>query len=428
MKRKSISLFTGAGGLDLGFEAAGIDTAVAVEMDEEAARTLQANRDWPLLTADIHEITSRKLLDTADLRESEADLLIGGPPCQPFSKSGYWANGDSLRLDDPRAGTIGAYLRVLRDTLPKAFLLENVPGLAYKGKNEGLLLIERTLEQINRERGTEYRLSVAQLNAADYGVPQTRQRVFVVGSRGGEVFQFPAPTHQPIPDNGQEPLDKLPTYATAWDALGDLDDEDAPELAMTGKWGHLLPSIPEGENYLWHTERGGGLNLFGWRRRYWSFLLKLAKARPSWTIQAQPGPAVGPFHWNNRRLSPRELCRLQTFPDTYMIHGDLRSAQRQIGNAVPSALAEILARAIRAQLLGDEVEIKPTLVRCRRRPIPEPERPAPVAEKYRSLIGDHDPHPGTGKGRAARKRSQIEAKKIASRGTDRASTLPLSAS
>src|SRR5262249_20870024 len=127
----------------------------------------------------------------------------------------------------------------------------------------------------------------------------------------------------------------------------DLSDD----LEVRGKWAELLPSIPEGQNYLWHTSRGEGLPLFGWRRRYWNFLLKLAKDRPSWTIQAQPGPAVGPFHWKNRRLSTRELCRLQTFPDNVSIIGDRGSIQRQVGNAVPSLLAEVLARAIRYQLL-----------------------------------------------------------------------------
>jgi DNA (cytosine-5)-methyltransferase 1 len=172
-----------------------------------------------------------------------------------------------------------------------------------------------------------------------------------------------------------------------------------PSLVARGKWAGLLPSIPEGENYLWHTSRGGGEPLFGWRRRYWSFLLKLAKAQPSWTLQAQPGPATGPFHWTNRRLSMRELARLQTFPDSFVIKGSASEAQRQLGNAVPSLLAEVLARAIASQLLGGP---------CRhddlRLALP-PAPPPPAAEvvtkvpaAYLSLRGDHDAHPGTGRG------------------------------
>jgi DNA (cytosine-5)-methyltransferase 1 len=401
---KVISLYTGAGGLDLGFEAAGFNTAVAVEMDPEAVATLRHNRPWPVLDRDIHTIGSPELLETVALGDAEADVLIGGPPCQPFSKSGYWAKGDTLRLDDPRAGTMGAYLRVLRDTLPRAFLLENVPGLAYRGKSEGLELVLRSIDQINRERGTDYEISVGRLNAADYGVPQLRERVFVVGSRDGRCFRFPQPTHQPLPEDGQEVVPELPTYATAWDALGDLEEDEAADLAVRGKWADLLPSIPEGENYLWHTERGGGLRLFGWRRRFWTFLLKLAKGRPSWTIQAQPGPAVGPFHWQSRRLSARELCRLQTVPDSYEILGGIAAVQRQLGNAVPSALAEALARAIRRQLLDQEVDSAATLIPQPRRPIPEPEPVQPVPAKYRHLEGEHEAHPGTGKGYAAKER------------------------
>ncbi|MFP3939832.1 MAG: DNA cytosine methyltransferase [Thermoanaerobaculia bacterium] len=393
-----ISLYTGAGGLDLGFEAAGFDTAIAVEMDPEAVGTLRANRDWPLLDRDIHEVPSEELLETAHLGHAEADVLIGGPPCQPFSKSGYWASGDTLRLDDPRAGTLGAYLRILRDTLPRVFLLENVPGLAYRTKSEGLDLIERTINRINDQRGTEYTLSVAKLNAADYGVPQLRERVFVIGSRDGRTFAFPAPTHTEQPELETEP------YRTAWDALGDLESELTPDLEVRGKWAALLPSIPEGENYLWHTDRGGGEPLFGWRRRFWSFLLKLSKHRPSWTIQAQPGPAVGPFHWKSRRLSGRELCRLQTIPDDYRVLGSLSAVQRQVGNAVPSALAEVLARAIRRQLLDQDVAPQATLIPGRHLPVPAPEPVCPVPEKYHHLIGDHDAHPGTGEGYAARKR------------------------
>jgi DNA (cytosine-5)-methyltransferase 1 len=175
---------------------------------------------------------------------------------------------------------------------------------------------------------------------------------------------------------------------------------------MRGKWAELLPSIPEGQNYLWHTERGGGEPLFGWRRRYWSFLLKLAKGQPAWTIQAQPGPAIGPFHWKNRRLSARELCRLQTIPDSYQVSGNLQSVQRQVGNAVPSALAESLAREIRAQLLGDRISIDATLVPNRRLDQPPAEAVEAVPTRFLSLSGKHAAHPGTGQGYAAKKRSR----------------------
>src|SRR5882724_2833512 len=187
-----ISLYTGAGGLDLGFEAVGFKTTVAVELDPEAVATLRHNRDWPVIDRDIHAVSSRELLKVAHLREGEADVLIGGPPCQPFSKSGYWASGDTLRLDDPRAGTLGAYLRVLRDTLPKTFLLENVPGLAFQRKSEGLDLIASTIRKINSDCGTGYTLAVAKLNAADYGVPQIRERVLLIGARDGKEFVFPS--------------------------------------------------------------------------------------------------------------------------------------------------------------------------------------------------------------------------------------------
>jgi len=399
---KLISLYTGAGGLDLGFEAAGFETAVAVEMDPEAVTTLRENRDWPVIDRDIHTVTSKEILKTGSLRISEADVLIGGPPCQPFSKSGYWASGDTLRLDDPRAGTLGAYLRVLRDTLPKAFLLENVPGLIFRRKSEGLDLIKTTLDAINKDRGTHYTFALEKLNAAHYGVPQMRERVLLIGSRDGLEFTFPRPTHGEM--NGDQLFTDLKPFSTAWDAIGDLEGDDRSSLRIRGKWADLLPSIPEGENYLWHTNRGGGLRLFGWRRRYWSFLLKLSKKMPSWTVQAQPGPAIGPFHWKNRRLSARELCRIQTIPNDYQVVGNLFSVQRQIGNAVPSALAEVMAIAIRRQLLGDEVETSTTLIPTQRLPIPLPEPIKAVPRKYRDLVGDHEDHPGTGQGFAAKRR------------------------
>lgn len=391
----AISLFTGVGGLDFGFEAAGFHTAAAVEFDGPACRTLRLNRPtWGIIEGNIHQVTSEQILDVAGLRPGEPDVLIGGPPCQPFSKSSYWVSGETLRLDDPRADTLTAYLRVLRDTRPRAFLLENVYGLAYKGKDEGLRHLLDGIRDINREVGTRYSIAWRMLNAAHFGVPQIRERVFLVGSRDGTPFRFPAPTHVDPATRGEG--DHREPYRVAWDAIGDLPQHsDEASIAVGGRWGALLPSIPEGQNYLWHTNRGGGQRLFGWRTRYWSFLLKLAKNQPSWTIQAQPGSAIGPFHWANRKLTSTELCRLQTFPDGLRFECGRTDVQKMLGNAVPSLLAEVLAREIRTQLLGESCpEGKPALLPPARRQVPPPTAVEPVPAQYHHLIGDHADHPG----------------------------------
>lgn len=393
----AISLFSGAGGLDYGIEAAGIESRVVSDLDSNCCRTLKANRPWPVIQADIQKLSSKQLLDTAGLRAGEVDLLVGGPPCQPFSKSGYWAKGDSSRLKDPRAQTLVEYLRIVEGTLPRVILLENVEGFNYAEKSEGLQFILDGLEQINQRQSTSYKAHVQVLNAAAFGVPQLRHRLILVASREGRDFEFPTATH----GDGAERA-----FRTAWDAIGDVVTSADEDLRVRGKWADMLCSIPEGHNYLWHTDRGGGRPLFGWRRRFWNFLLKLAKDRPSWTIQAQPGPAVGPFHWKNRLLSHRELCRLQTFPDNVNVTGSRSEVQRQIGNAVPSLLAEVLGREIRSQLLDCALEDELKLLPPDRRPCPPPEKVEAVPQKYLDLSGDHSPHPGTGKGYGAEKRKR----------------------
>lgn len=403
----TISLFSGIGGLDFGFEAAGFKTRVALELDRHACKTIRLNRDWSVIEDDINAVQSADLLNQGQLRQGEVDMLIGGPPCQPFSKSGYWARGDALRLDDPRADTLTGYLRVLRDTRPRAFLLENVYGLAYEGKDEGLRYILDGIAQINLETGTSYSVNWKMLNTAGFGVPQARERVFMVGSRDGRQFQFPTPSFGE-PDNGGLFDEPRQPFRTAWDAIGDLPEPNIEEtgLKVGGKWGDLLPTIPEGQNYLWHTARGGGAELFGWRTRYWSFLLKLAKNLPSWTIQAQPGSAIGPFHWNNRRLTFAELCRLQTFPDDLIVQCGRTEMQRMLGNAVPSLMGEVLGREIRRQFLDAPLNSELTLLPPLRTPVPAPERLTSLPKQYQALIGTHAAHPGTGKGRKAVERSE----------------------
>ncbi len=396
-KLTAISLFTGIGGLDFGFEAAGFRTSVGLEVDQCACSVLRSNRRWPLLHGDVSDFSSKSILAAARLSAGEADVLIGGPPCQPFSKAGNWRLRGRRHMRDPRSATLREYLRVLGETRPRAFLLENVPGLSLGSQSAGLQYLLGGIDALNRKQRTRYAVTTHLVNAAEYGVPQMRERLFLVGFRDGRSFETPKPTHTAT-SNSTAGL--LP-YLTAWDAIGDLDDRSSTDLELRGKWCDLLPTIPEGQNYLWHTRRGGGARLFGWRTRYWNFLLKLAKSKPSWTIPAQPGPASGPFHWQNRRLSIRELCRLQTIPDSLRVQCSLGTAQRLIGNAVPSLLAEVFASAIRAALLETSRRRRLALAVPPRGEVPTAERVKSIPKKYLRLEGRHADHPGEGLGRGA---------------------------
>ena len=400
---KVISLFTGAGGLDLGFEAAGYSTVACVELDATARETLTRNRpEWNLLDeGDIHRVLPTDLLRTANLSVGDVDVVLGGPPCQPFSKAAFWVAGETLRLADPRASTLSATMDIVGAVLPRAVVIENVRGIAYRDKGEAISLIQRRFKSINRRHRTRYHPDLVVLSATAYGVPQVRERAFIVAFRDGQRFVAPTPTHG----------DELLPVATAWDAIGGMrpSKKELAMLQLRGKWADLLPSIPEGSNYLFHTARGGGLPLFGWRTRYWSFLLKLARNEPSWTLQAAPGPATGPFHWQNRLLSVQEMMALQTFPKGYEIAGSYNAARRQIGNAVPSALAEAVARQVRAILTGENLVGPSILATQPRQGSPRTRRPQPVPAKYLSLIGEHAEHPGNGRGPGAQQRHEMRS-------------------
>jgi DNA (cytosine-5)-methyltransferase 1 len=416
---KVLSLFTGAGGLDIGLERAGFEIVGCVEADRDCGATLKENRPWRQLEpGDIHAHRPREILSAFGLSSREATLLAGGPPCQPFSKSGQWRNGSPARMRDPRARTLQAYLKVLEAALPDYMLLENVKGITATRKHvthkyEGLDVLRSELARINRRHGTAYDPVPLVLDAADYGVPQHRERVFVFAARDGAELAAPVETRSATPgqvDGGSV----TERFATCWDAIGDLDDPDFdPALRPNGRWADLLPSIPEGSNYLHHTHRGKGEPLFGWRRRYWSFLLKLAKARPSWTIQAQAGPATGPFHWRSRRLTTLELARLQCFPPDWVLKGGDTSARRQIGNAVPPPIGELLGLEIRRQLLGEQPDVLPPLIPELRDDCPPPEPTQRVPHRYLELRGQQEDHPGAGLGPGARERREQELRRAA---------------
>jgi DNA (cytosine-5)-methyltransferase 1 len=356
----AISLFSGAGGLDLGAEAAGFTTCAAVESDGVARSTMLANRGayFPGISEehlfeDVCSVESAELLERAGYRAGEVALLVGGPPCTPFSKSGYWLEYKRAGAD-PRASLLDEYVRLLRGVRPRAFVMENVYGLAYRNQNRAVL--ERFLQGV---RSAGYAAQYRILLAADYGVPQLRQRMFCVGLRtdlldmpgGSWEMAWPEPTHSG-PHETRTGWDKsLPRHMTSGAALAGLPENPEPEERVVGTYAEELRAVPPGQNYLyWTAERGHPAPRFKWRSRYWSFLLKLDPERPSPTIQGQPGPWVGPFHWDSRRLRVAELKRLMTFPDDFAVLGSRRDQQLQLGNAVPPRLAEAVVGAVRNEL------------------------------------------------------------------------------
>lgn len=364
-----VSLFSGAGGLDLAVERADarpldpsdrghglLRVAVATDYNEPALDTLRANfTDAQTLTGDIRLTSTEEILSAGGLEPGEPTLVIGGPPCTPFSKSGFWLE-EKRESRDPNASLLDEYVRVVRDAQPEAFILENVQGLTYKTHQAQFQRLLQGLADLG------YNPQWKVLLAADYGVPQLRRRVFVVGRRDGEAFRFPDPTHSGWSERDRRVDESLIPHVTASQAFAGLavPNEVPLEEIVEGEYGELAAEVPPGQNYLWHTDRYGGRNHFKWRSRYWTFLLRLDPARPSTTLQAQPGPWVGPFHWENvelpngesraRRLRVDEMKRLMTFPDEFALVGNRADAQRQLGNAVPVELGKAVARALMEQM------------------------------------------------------------------------------
>lgn len=316
------------------------------DIDTHCLETLRANGlSDNVLPADLFDIDGKILLREAGLRRGDVDVVFGGPSCQPFSRSN---EGRRKGIKDPRGRLVFEFARVVHELQPKAFVMENVRGLVSSNGGRDLKLIER------RFRGIGYRVKSFVLNAADYGVPQRRHRLFIVGLDDGVTPSPPEPTYS-AKDSSRK---GLKSHVTAEEALGKLDDGIKRKGAQTigGMYGHLVDAIPPGMNYQYYTRRYNEKKaLFKWRSKFWTFLLKMNPSRSSNTIQATPGPYVGPLHWQNRRLTLREIKRLQGIPASWKVSGKSRpeytsAAWRQVGNAVPPQLAKAVAKSVKEQL------------------------------------------------------------------------------
>lgn len=346
-----VSLFTGAGGLDLGLERAGWEGLYATDWDTDAIATLEANQGREIgprrkafsgtviEQADIRSLTGKHILERVGRSAGSITLLAGGPPCQSWSSAGH-----QLGFDDPRGKLVGDYLRIASELDARWLLFENVRGLlTARGRDgqPGSALTEVRQELLRRGWQTRVEL----LNAADYGVPQRRVRLILIGFRAGDAPVLPSPTH-----SSKHSLDGLQPWVTLRDCLANIAPVSAEEIIRpTGKLAEQLASIPEGSGVKSpgkaEATRPGG----HWGYKQGAFVTDPGLPARTVTASSQQDWFRDPRH-GLRRLCPRECAALQTFPDDWTFCGKRADHYRLIGNAVPPLLAEVLGQMLLADV------------------------------------------------------------------------------
>lgn len=345
-KWKAISLFAGAGGCSLGFKSAGTNILAAFENSKAAIKTYNTNfggdlcKDTDLSSCDFLEL--RKELR---LEKGELDLIIGGPPCQGFTTAGnrFW--------DDPRNKLVQNYAQALEIFYPKWFMMENVEGILTTAK--GTYVVECIKKMIS----LGYTVYLKKVYMQEYGVPQRRKRVIIVGNRLGKKFFFPAPLERA---SGSIYRD---SSFTLYEAIHDLEGQDIPEIGHIRKQeegiqleritalkvGQTMKDLPEELQHDSFKRRASRRVCDGTpsekRGGAPSGLKRLAYDEPCLTItSAAPSEFVHPTE--NRTLTLRECARIQTFPDSFIFCGTESQKRLQIGNAIPPRFAEQLAYQI----------------------------------------------------------------------------------
>jgi DNA (cytosine-5)-methyltransferase 1 len=341
-------LYSGAGGLDLGFIQAGFHPLWANDLDRDAVETYRLNIGEHVRGGGIEEARE-------EIGGLSPDLVIGGPPCQGFSVAGH------MRADDPRSQHVWTFLEIVKELQPEAFVMENVKNLAVNPRWRGLVDSLRAFSE--KEAGYSTRILV--LNASDYGVPQARQRMFMVGLRDGEPQEPPA-TSRDLPPSVRHALRKHP----AW---GEPGNDSLCTALVTPARNPVLRRSPFAG--LLFNGKGRALNLdapaptlpatMGGNRTPIIDQHQLeGRAEENWVVgyhrrlTAGRGP-ISKVPKRMRRLTVEEATVLQTFPSEWRFSGRQSSRFRQIGNAVPPLLAQAVARQVLADLAAGEAEREP---------------------------------------------------------------------
>jgi DNA (cytosine-5)-methyltransferase 1 len=372
--RAVVSLFSGAMGLDLGLEAAGLQVRVAVEANPVAAATIRRNRPaLPLIERPIEHVSTEEILEAAGLEVGEALVVSAGPSCQTFSTAGRRQS-----VAEPRGMLFRHFLRVVTEAKPRFFVMENVRGimssavvhrpLAQRGPGFPPLAPEEQYGSafaliLDELRATGYSVFFDLMNAADYGVPQRRDRLMFIGSRDGQRVILPRPTHAERPEQGRPP------WATLRSALEGLEDP-APEFTeiAPGKRRYMT-LVPEGGNWrdLPVELQAGALGsaYVSWGGRT-GFFRRLAWDAPTPALTTRPdSKATMLCHPTQLRpLTVREYARVQQFPDDWQFEGSPAQKYQQIGNAVPAGLGHLIGGAVRLAAARKPGQARPAVIYC----------------------------------------------------------------
>lgn len=353
--RSVISLFSGAMGLDLGLERAGLQVALGQDFDPDCVRTMRLNGRLAL-QGDIRKIFAEEVLKAASLDVGEAFLVCGGPPCQPFSTA-----GKRLGINDPRGSLFMDFIRMIDFIRPRFFIMENVKGLMSAPlKNSPFeeqsgasgqkfrTVLDVVLSEFAK---LKYKTVYGILDAVNYGVPQFRERFVLIGSRDHEGIFLPFPTHF------QMHQDERYRWQTVGSAIADLEFDDLECASLSEERKNYLRLVPEGGNWrdlpkeLIPAALGGAYESGGGKM---GFYRRLSYAEPSPTVTTAPAQKATMLCHprRDRVLSVKEYARLQQFPDSWKFAGTTASKYKQIGNAVPVGLAEAIGKAVLAAAEG----------------------------------------------------------------------------